>query len=61
MIIVRILWENFVFLVKTKTISQSDYFVIRERLGRKWKQWLTLYSNKKTVAKHTKVQIAVSE
>lgn len=61
MIILRILWGNFVFLVKSKTINQPDYFVIMERFGSKWKQWLTLYSNKKTGANQTKVQIAVSE
>lgn len=61
MIIARILWENFVFLVKSKTITQPNYFVIMERLGKKWKQWLTLHSSKKTGAKHKKVQIAVSE
>lgn len=38
-----------------------NYFVIMERLGKKWKQWLTLHCSKKTGAKHKKVQIAVSE
>lgn len=60
-IIVRILWGNFVFPVKNKAINQPDYFVIMERLGTKWKQWLTLYSNKKTGANQTKVQTAVSK
>lgn len=52
---------DFFFPIKSKTINQSDYFLILERLGSKWKQLLTLYSNKKTGAIEMKVQGAVSK